>query len=121
MLDIIYRNLPVVLVFLTDALYAWVWGGTRAEPLLDWMPWFSLLALQVLFFYPQRHPWEDAVMARRRTWESLVRDPLTWITLAFVVLLLIPIFNKGLCPGATRGRYGRGRIRVRLRHGCRGA
>ena len=99
MLDIIYRNLPVVLVFLTDALYAWVWGGTRAEPLLDWMPWFSLLALQVLFFYPQRHPWEDAVMARRRTWEGLVRDPLTWITLAFVVLLLIPLFNKGLCPG----------------------
>ena len=99
MLDLVYRVLPVVLVFLTDVLYSWVWGGTRAEPLLHWMPWAALLSLQVLFFYPQRHPWEDAVMARRRTWKSLARDPLTWMSLIFLVLLLIPLVNRGLCPG----------------------
>ncbi len=98
MLDVIYRVLPVVLVFLTDALYAWVWGGTRVAPLLEWMPWISLLSMQVLFFFPQRHPWEDSVMARQRTWESLARDPLTWTALAFIILLVIPLFNKGLCP-----------------------
>jgi len=98
MLDLIYHALPAVLVFLTDALYAWVWGGTRAVPLLEWMPWFSLLALQVLFFYPQRHPWEDSIRARQRTWESLAHDPLTWICLALTVFLLVPLFNKGLCP-----------------------
>ena len=99
MLEIVYRALPVVLVFLTDALYAWVWGGARFIPLIEWMPWVSLLALQTLFFFPQRHQWEDAVAARRRVWTSLARDPLTWISLAFLVLLLIPLCNKGLCPG----------------------
>ena len=98
MLEIVYRHLPVVLVFLTNALYSWVWGGTRDEPLLEWMPWFSLLALQVLFFYPQRNPWEDVVSARQRTWTGLAHDPLTWICMALTALLLLPLFNKGLCP-----------------------
>lgn len=37
-------------------------------------------------------------MARQRAWQQLVRDPLSYLTLVFVLLIIIPFLNRGLCP-----------------------
>ena len=55
-LEILYRNLPPLLVFLTLAGTSWLWGGMRADPLIDHLPWLLALTLEALLFLPQRRP-----------------------------------------------------------------
>ncbi len=88
------------MVFMVAALatsLSWVYGGSRGDLLLSFVPWLSFLVLEGLFCFPQCHEGESHVHARERTWRSLRRDPLTWVSLAFVLLLLVPFVNKGLC------------------------
>ena len=97
-LEILYRNLPPLLVFLTLAGTSWLWGGMRADPLIDHLPWLLALTLEALLFLPQRRPYEDMLQARERLWRKLAHDPLLYVVLGFLLLLVIPLFNRGLCP-----------------------
>lgn len=92
------KNLPVALVFLTVAGFAWIFGGASGPHLLPVMPWVWALALETLFFFPQRHPLESVSDARVRVWKALARDPFTYVAVSFLLLLVMPLFNRGLCP-----------------------
>ena len=97
-MDAIIRHVPVLLVFLTLSAAAWLHGGTRTEAMLPVIPWLWALLFEALLFFPQRRPYEDPVAARRRALHDLGRDPLLYVTLIFVLILVIPFFNRGLCP-----------------------
>lgn len=90
-------NIPVMLVFLTIAGFSWVYGGASAPHLMTVIPWLWALALEVLFFMPQRRVGESVAEARLRVWKSLARDPLAYVSLSFVLILVMPMFNRGLC------------------------
>lgn len=91
------RNAIVLLVAALASALGWVCGGTRGDLLLSFLPWMSVFVLEALFCFPQCHEGESQVHARERAWRSLRRDPLTWVSLVFVLLLLVPFVNKGLC------------------------
>lgn len=98
MVDVLFRNLAVILVFLAPAACAWLCGGMRTDALVPTLPWLLVFLFEGFFFFPQRRPYEDAVSARRRVWSGLRRDPLFYFTLLFLLVLLIPFVNRGLCP-----------------------
>ena len=94
----LYRNIAPFLVFLTLAAFSWICGGGRSEYLRPVMPWLWALLCEALFFFPQRHGYEDVVMARQRVWRGLARDPVMWCTIVFLAVLVMPLMNHGLCP-----------------------
>ena len=79
------------------SLMGWLFGGMRPELLISSGPWIFVLMLEVIFCFPQRHSHETTYEARERVWHDMKRDPLVWVTLGFLLLLLIPFTNKGLC------------------------
>ncbi len=96
-MDALFRNVPTILVFLTVAASAWLRGGTRTEFLLPTIGWLWALLMEMLLFFPQRRPYEDPVSARRRAWHGMGRDPLLYVTIAFLLIMVIPLLNRGLC------------------------
>ena len=92
------ENLPVILVFLTVAGFSWIFGGASGPHLLPVMPWLWALALETLLFFPQRHANESISDARARVWNALSRDPVAYAAAAFMLVLTMPVLNKGLCP-----------------------
>ncbi len=97
-MDAFFRHVPVLLVFLTLSGAAWLHGGTRTEAMLPVIPWLWAFLFECLLFFPQRRPYEDPVSARRRALHNLGRDPLLYVTFAFVLVIVIPFMNRGLCP-----------------------
>ena len=97
MMRMLCENVPVAIVFLTVVGFSWIFGGASAEHLLPVMPWLWALALEVLLFFPQRRYGESFADARARVWRALAKDPLTYLTLSFLVILIMPLFNSGLC------------------------
>ena len=96
-MSVFCENLPVALVFLTVAGFSWVFGGASAPHLLAVMPWIWALSLETLLFFPQRRAGESLVDARERVWRGLTRDPIMYLSLSFLVVLIMPLFNCGLC------------------------
>jgi len=94
----LFKNLPVFLVFATLAAFAWLHGGARADALMPTIPWLWAFLFEALLFFPQRRSHEDPLAARRRVWHGLRGDPLFYVTLAFLFLLVLPFTNRGLCP-----------------------
>ncbi len=92
------ERLPVVLVFLTVVGFSWIFGGASAPHLFPVMPWVWALSLEALLFLPQRRPGESYADARSRVWKALARDPVMYLTLLFLLVLSVPLFNRGLCP-----------------------
>ena len=92
------ENLPVLLVFLTVVGFSWIFGGASCPHLLPVMPWLWAFALETLLFFPQRHALESIADARGRVWKALSRDPVTYAAISFMLMLVMPIFNRGLCP-----------------------
>ena len=91
------ENVPVALVALTVVGFSWIFGGASAPHLLPVMPWLWALALEALLFFPQRRIGESLPDARRRVWRGLAHDPVAYLTLSFLVVLIMPLFNCGLC------------------------
>lgn len=94
----LYNNIAVIHVFAVLALFAWLFGGTRAEYILPVMPWATAMLLEVMICFPQHHAGETTYEARERVWHGMRKDPLVWVSLAFVAMLAIPFVNVGLCP-----------------------
>ena len=97
-MNVLFRYVPVLLVFLTLSAAAWLHGGTQTDFMLPAIPWLWAFLFEVLLFFPQRRPYEDPVSARQRAWHKLGRDPLLYVTIMFVLVLVIPFMNRGLCP-----------------------
>lgn len=93
-----FENLPVAIIFLTVACFSWILGGVSTPDVLPVMPWIWAFTLETLLFFPQRHSGESLADARARVWKALSRDPITYEVLVLLVLLVMPIFNRGLCP-----------------------
>lgn len=94
----LYDNAVSVAVAGVCCVFAWLYGGTIASALLPTVPWVLAVLLEMMLCFPQRHPSETTSEARARVWKGMKRDPMVWLVFAFVVLLVIPLFNKGLCP-----------------------
>ena len=98
-MDAFFRSIPVLLIFPTLAALAWIRGGTHGDLLVPTVPWLLTLVFEVLICFPQRHAGEDAVQARQRCWRRVGRDPVFFLTLLFLVVVLgVAFLNKGLCP-----------------------
>ena len=103
-MDIFFRSIPVFLIFPTLAALAWIRGGTHGDLLVPTVPWLLTLVFEVIICFPQRHFGEDAVQARQRCWRRIGRDPIFFLTLFFLVIVLcVPFMNKGLCPTCDYG------------------
>ena len=97
-MNLFVRNAVVFHVFAIIAMFTWICGGTRADYLAPVVPWLFLLLLSAMLFFPQSRHNESLVDARMRVWSGIFHDPLTWVAVAFIVLLAIPFVNTGLCP-----------------------
>ena len=98
-MDLFFRSIPVLLIFPTLAALTWIRGGTHGDLLVPTVPWLLALVFEVLICFPQRHFGEDAVQARQRCWRRVGRDPVFFLTLLFLVVVLgVPFLNKGMCP-----------------------
>ena len=98
-MDAFFRSIPVLLIFPTLAALTWIRGGTHGDMLVPIVPWLLALVFEVLICFPQRHFGEDAVQARQRCWRRMGRDPVFFLTIFFLIVVLgIPFLNKGMCP-----------------------
>lgn len=87
------HNIAVLAVAAVLCSFAWVWGGTRGDLLLSFVPWLSFILFEVMFAFPQRLPYESLDDARLRVWRAVRRDRLTWLCVGFIALLAIPFVN----------------------------
>lgn len=101
-MSFLVSNLAPIAVAVVVSLMAWMFGGGRGEMLVPVVPWLFVLMLEVIFCFPQRHAGETTYDARERVWHDMKRDPLVWIALGFMILLLVPFVNKGLCGVCDR-------------------
>ncbi|MBO5940383.1 MAG: O-antigen ligase family protein [Kiritimatiellae bacterium] len=92
-----FEYIPVVLILLTLVAFSWILGGASGPHLLPVIPWVWALTLETLLFFPQRYSLESVSEARARVWKALSRDPITYTAIAFMLLLIMPFFNRGLC------------------------
>lgn len=94
---ILWGNASVIAIAALASAYAWIYGGTMAQPLISVIPWIYAILFEVMLVFPQRHPYESVYDARERVWRRIKRDPLVWVSTLLCVLLLVPFFNVGLC------------------------
>ena len=97
-MSFLYDNAVTFAVAALACGFAWIFGGTRGDVLMPAIPWLFVFLLEMMLCFPQRHGGESTPQARLRAWRALRKDPLTWLVLAFCILLQIPFLNKGLCP-----------------------
>ena len=90
------KSAPVLVAFAISVV-AWAIGGSLSGLLFAVAPVSLACLMAATFLWPQRLPGESVAEARVRVRRSLLTDPLTWIALGLVVLLLIPLANVGLC------------------------
>lgn len=92
------KNILFVHLVLLTAAAGWIHGGTRSDLLYPVLPWLTILVLECLLLFPQAKTDETLVESRERVWRSLLRDPLTWISLVLIIVLIIPMFNVAAAP-----------------------
>lgn len=97
-MSFLYDNAAVMAVAIVASLMGWLFGGARGDLLLPVVPWLFVLMVDIVLCFPQHHIGERAYEARSRVWHTLQRSPIFWTIVGFLVLLLIPFVNNGLCP-----------------------
>ena len=107
-MSFLYNNLAAFTVAAVASVLVWTFGGTRGDLLLPIVPWLVLLLVEALVCFPQRHRDETAYEARERAWRAIKKDPVTWVALGFLALLVIPFVNNGLCPFCDAPQIARG-------------
>lgn len=89
----IARYAVVALVALMLTLFTWLGGGIVPKWLAPWTPWLTLLLAEVMLLLPEQRRQESLLDARSRVWRGIIRDPLTWLTLALTLFLSIQWLN----------------------------
>lgn len=92
------KNILFVHLILLTAAAGWIHGGTRSDLLYPVLPWLTILVLECLLLFPQAKEDETLVESRERVWHALLRDPLTWVSLLLIIVLVIPLFNSSAAP-----------------------
>ena len=96
-MSFLYDNATTVAVAAVCSVLAWLFGGMNSDELVPTMPWMLLVLAEVALLFPQRHRNESLTDARSRVWRHLKGDPVAWVAVLFLVLMTIPLFNKGMC------------------------
>ena len=94
----LYDNVVAVQVAIVSCVFAWLFGGSMGDMLTPVMPWLWVALVELMLCFPQRHMGETTYEARSRVWEELKSDPLFWVVVGFLGLLMVPFVNTGLCP-----------------------
>lgn len=92
------RNLAVIALAVFIGSIAWMHGGTRGDLLVRFVPPLWVFLAEVMLCFPERHTGETLEEARLRVWYHFGGHPLVWLVGAFMVQLVIPFLNAGLCP-----------------------
>ncbi|HNX35193.1 MAG TPA: O-antigen ligase family protein [Kiritimatiellia bacterium] len=92
------RNVLLLHLFALALAFSWIHGGTRPDLLLPVVPWLTAFVLEFLLVFPQAKSTETLSEARSRVWHSLARDPLLYLSVALILLLVIPLFNVSGYP-----------------------
>ena len=96
-MSFLVNNAAAIAVGAVISVMGWMFGGTRGDLLVPVVPWLFALMAEVLLCFPQRRAGENTYDARDRLWKELKKDPLTWVSAGFLVLLALPFANNGLC------------------------
>ena len=91
------NNATAFFVAAVASVVVWLFGGTRGDLLLSVAPWLIIMMIEVIICFPQRHSTETTYDARSRAWKDLKRDPVVWMSLVLLALLIVPFLNNGLC------------------------
>lgn len=97
-MSFLYDNIAVLSAAVLTCAFAWLFGGTMSDALMPVMPWLTVFLVDMLVCFPERHSGESLYSARSRVWRNIRRDPVTWLCVVFLFLLIVPFFNKALCP-----------------------
>ena len=73
----------------------WLRGGTRLE-MMGPAPWLALAALVGMLFNPPLKNQETLSIARARVWNRFLSDPLLYVGLAFLFMLILQ-WSNGPC------------------------
>lgn len=76
--------------------WAPVW--TKSGPTDPAAVWVSLVSFLGAFLIPPASSKESYFKAVRRIFAEVFKDPFFYIAVAFLALLVVPLFNVGLCP-----------------------
>jgi hypothetical protein len=79
-------------LFFLLALPVWMRGGTRPE-MMGPVPWLALAVLAGLLFRPALKDRESLSVARMRVWHRLLSDPLLYVAVAFIGILVLQWLN----------------------------
>ena len=107
-MSFLYNNIAVLVVVAVVSALGWLYGGARGDLLVPVVPWLFVLLLETIICFPQRHHGETTYEARARVWRSLGRSPFVWVSCGFLVLLMIPFVNAGLCTGCDAALIAHG-------------
>ena len=107
-MSFLYNNIAAITVAAAASVVAWIFGGARGDLLMPVVPWLFVFLVEVLLCYPQRHTGESLYDARTRVWSELKQSKIVWVAGAFLILLVIPFFNDGLCPGCDAALIAQG-------------
>ncbi len=88
------RFIVLALVALMLTLFTWLGGGVVAPWLSPWTLWLTLLVAEAALLLPEQRREESLFVARQRVWRSVLRDPLTWLSLALCIYLWIQWLNS---------------------------
>lgn len=97
-MSLLYDNVASLMAAVVACVLAWLYGGTIGQKLIPVVPWLVAFLVEISLCFPQRHPGETLYEARERVWYDLRHDALTWVVFGFLLLLMVPFLNKGLCP-----------------------
>ena len=107
-MSFLYNNIAVLVVVAVVSTLGWLYGGARGDLLVPVVPWLFVLLLETIICFPQRHHGETTYEARARVWYALGRSPFVWVSFGFLVLLMIPLINAGLCTGCDAALIAQG-------------
>jgi len=107
-MSFLVSNAAAIAVAAVVSALGWMFGGARGSILVPVMPWLIVLMLEIVLCFPQRHSNETTYDARERAWREIKRDPLTWVIVGFLVLLLVPFVNNGLCVDCDADKIAQG-------------
>ena len=107
-MSFLYNNIAVLVVVAVISTLGWLYGGARGDLLVPVVPWLFVLLLETIICFPQRHHGEATYEARARVWHALGRSPLVWLSCGFLLLLMIPFVNAGLCTGCDAALIAQG-------------
>ena len=99
-MSFLFDNIVAIQLAIVAAAFAWLGAGMNEiiDISLVAMPWLAAFLLELAICFPQRMTGESTYDARKRCWSEMRRDPVTWLIVAMIIIMVFPLMNTGLCP-----------------------